>query len=260
VSARPISRDESFLRRLTFVIHIQRTTAPGHGAVVDYGALFAGHSFPDQAGEGRRLLAIKVRFEPMAYCLVEQDARPSRTEHHFHVPCRSFAGVELQNGLARGFSGKELGSLVAKEEVERDTSAAAGGSTSRRLAARTGVGLGDTGNIHAGQRLRVFGKGAVGADDEYVPQFVGVVRAHFLDAGIVCASGLIGAHQQFNFSGDVGIHRGQGYRVQTAGRFLLESRDRRFGRCARDQGSGAGRMQNPLRREIVGVGVAGALA
>jgi hypothetical protein len=39
-----------------------------------------------------------------------------------------------------------------------------------------------------------------------VPQFVGVAGTHFLDAGIVSASGSIGAHQQFDFGGDVGIH------------------------------------------------------
>src|SRR6202142_135188 len=60
-----------FLRRLAFVIHIQRASAPWHRAVVDHGALFAGHSFADQAGEGRRFLAIKVCLQSMTYSLVE---------------------------------------------------------------------------------------------------------------------------------------------------------------------------------------------
>ena len=122
------------------------------------------------------------------------------------------------------------------------------------------VRLRDAGNIHARQRLRVFRKRAVGADHQDGPQFVGIAGAYFLDARIVSASGLIGAHQQFNLGGNVGVHRRQRYGVQAAGRLLLESGDRRFRRRACDQRRGARGMKNPLRRKIVGVGIAGALA
>ena len=114
--------------------------------------------------------------------------------------------------------------------------------------------------IHARQRLRVFRKRAVGADHENVPQFVGIVRAHFLDSRIVTARRFIGAHQQLNLGGNVGIHRRQSHGIQAAGRLLLESGNRRFGRRARDQRRRASRMQNALRRKIVGVGISGALA
>ena len=124
-----------FLRRLAFVIHIQRPAPPRHGAVVDHRAFFAGHAFADQPGKCRRLLAIEVGFQPVADGLVQQNAGPSRTEHDFHVSRRSFARIELQNRLPRGFFGKELRSFVAEEEVERNPPAAARGSTSRRLAA-----------------------------------------------------------------------------------------------------------------------------
>ena len=77
---------------------------------------------------------------------------------------------------------------------------------------------------------------------------------------IVSASGLIGAHQQFNLGGNVGVHRRQRYGVQAAGRLLLESGDRRLRRRACDQRRRAGGMQNPLWRKIVGIGIAGALA
>ena len=91
-------------------------------------------------------------------------------------------------------------------------------------------------------------------------QFVGIAGAYFLDARIVSASGSIGAHQQFNLGGNVGVHRRQRHGIQAAGRLLLESGDRRLGRSARDQRRGARGMQNSLRRKIVGVGIAGALS
>ena len=49
-----------------------------------------------------------------------------------------------------------------------------------------------------------------------------------------------------------------GYRLRAG--FLLKADDRGLGRAAGDQGRGASRVQNALGREIVGVGVAGALA
>src|SRR5260370_5218878 len=120
-----------FLRRLAFVVYVQRSAAPRHGTVVDHRALFAGHSFADQASECRRLLAIEVGLQPVAHGFVHQNAGPSRTEHDFHVTSRSFARVELQNGLARGLFCKKLGSLVAKKEVERHPPAAAGAAPAR---------------------------------------------------------------------------------------------------------------------------------
>ena len=103
-----------FLRGLAFIIDVQRAAAPRHGAVIDHGALFAGHSFADQAGECRRLLAIEVGLQPVTDRLVQQNAGPSRTEHYFHVAGRSFARVELQNCLPRGLFGKELRSLLTR--------------------------------------------------------------------------------------------------------------------------------------------------
>ncbi len=191
----------------------------------------------------------------MAHGLVQQNTGPSWTEYHFHVSRRSFTRVELQNCLARGLLGKELGSLVAKKEVKRNPPAAA-----RAAAARSRLRLRDAGNIHARQRLRVFRKRPVGADHQNSPQFVGIAGAYFLDARIVSASRLIGAHQQFNLGSDVGIHRRQSYGIQAAGRFLLESSDRRLSGSARDQRRGASGMKNALRRKVVGVGIPSALA
>jgi len=62
-----------------------------------------------------------------------------------------------------GFLSEELGTLVAKEEVQSDASAAAGAATSR-----IALGLGDARNIHSGKRLGIFGEGSVGTDNKNI--------------------------------------------------------------------------------------------
>src|SRR5271169_2369481 len=138
----------------------------------------------------------------MTYSLVQQHAGPSWTEHDLHIASRSFTRVELQNRLAGSLFGKELGSLVAEKEIERNAAAAARGSTSR-----TSVRLRDARNIHARQRLRVFRKRAVGSDHQDRPQFVGIAGPNFFDSWIVSPNRPIGPHQQFNFGFNIRVHR-----------------------------------------------------
>ena len=159
---------------LAFIVNVERSAAPGHGAVVDDRAFFAGDALADEAGEGGSLLAIEVGFEAVADGFVQKDAGPSGAEDDFHFSGGSFAGVELQERLARGFLGEEFGILFSEEEVEGDTASAAGGA-----AGGVAFGLGDAGDVHAGERLRIFGEGSVGGDDENVAEFVGVAGADF---------------------------------------------------------------------------------
>ena len=173
---------DGVLRGLAFVVHVERAAPPGHGAVVDDGALFAGYALADQAGEGGGLLAIEVGFESVTDGFVQQHAGPAGAEHDFHLAGRSFASVELQDGLAGCFFREILGSFFAEEEIESDASAAAGAA-----AGGIAFGLGDAGNVHAGQRLGIFGESAVGTDHQDVAQLVGVAGANFLDARIVGA-------------------------------------------------------------------------
>ena len=121
--------EDGFLRRLAFIIHVQGATAPRHRAVVDDGALRAGNSFADQTSECRGLLTIEIGFQAVTHSLMQQNPRPSRTQHDFHVASWGFACIELQNRLARGLFGEELRSLVvfstSEKEVECHTSASA---------------------------------------------------------------------------------------------------------------------------------------
>ena len=118
---------------MPFIVHIQRSATPRHGAVVDHSALFAGHSFADQSGKGRSLLAIEVRFEPVTDGLVQQNSRPSRPKHNFHVSRRSFARIELQNRLPRGLFRKKFRRLFAKEKIKSHSAASAGTAAPRMV-------------------------------------------------------------------------------------------------------------------------------
>src|SRR5580658_8526362 len=186
---------------------------------------------------------------------MQKNARPSGAEDNFHFSGGSFTGVELQDRLACGFFGEEFGILVAEEKVEGDAASATGGA-----AGGVAFSLGDAADVHAGERLGVFGEGSVGADDENVAELVGVTGADFENAGIVGAGGFIGAHDEFDFRGDFGVDRGQRDGVEAAGCGLLKSGDGSFRGGAGDEGSGAGGVQDARGRKIVGVGVAGALS
>ena len=167
---------------------------------------------PIKPGERRCLLAIEIRFQSVADGFVQQNARPSRAEDDFHFARGSLAGVELQDRLPSGFLREIFGSLLAEEEVEGHASAAAGAAASG-----VALGLGDAGNIHAGQRLGIFGKRSIRADHQDVTEFIGIAGANFLDSRIVGASSFVGAHHQFHFGADLGINRGQRHGIKTAG-------------------------------------------
>src|SRR5260370_37260949 len=64
-----------FLRRLSFVVYVERTATPRHSSVVDHRAAFAGHALADQAGKSGRFLAIEISFQPVSNRLVQEDAR-----------------------------------------------------------------------------------------------------------------------------------------------------------------------------------------
>ena len=95
---------------------------------------------------------------------MDQDSGPAGTEHDFHFSGGSFAGVELKNRLSRGFFGEVLGSLLAEEEIERDSASATGAATGR-----IPFGLGNAGDVQAGKRLRVIGKCSIRADHKNAP-------------------------------------------------------------------------------------------
>ena len=186
---------------------------------------------------------------------VQQNAGPAGAEDDFHLAGGGSDRSELEDRLAGGLAGEVLGGLFRLEEVDLDAAAAAGGS------ARGAVGVfGEDEDVQTRQGLGVAGEGAVGGGDEDAAQFVGVAGAHLRDAGIVGAGGLVGAHDQIELGGEVAVEIDCWSRIQAWGLGLRKALHRLLGRAAGDQGRGARGAQQAVGGEVVGVGVAGALA
>ena len=115
-------------------------------------------------------------------------------------------------------------------------------------------------HTHACQWLRIFGERPIGADNENVPILVGVARPHFFDPRIECTRSLIRPHHEIDLGRDLGVHRRQRHRIEIVPPVRLQIHDRSLGRAARDQRRRPRRMQNPRRREVVGVGITRPLA
>jgi hypothetical protein len=59
------------LAGVAFVVHVQRATAVGHGAVIQHRHAFGRHALADAAAEGAGALAVEVPLQPMAHGLVQ---------------------------------------------------------------------------------------------------------------------------------------------------------------------------------------------
>ena len=78
----------------------------------------------------------------------------------------------------------------------------------------------DADDVHARERLGVVGETAIGADDENLPQFVGVSGTNFANARIVCTRGAVGPHHQFDLCRDFRVGRSHVDRIEIASRYV----------------------------------------
>ena len=95
----PILDQHGALRGRALIVDVERTPAPVQRTVVDDRDLLGRHLLPDPVRKGRRPLAIEVTLEPMADGLVEQDARPARTQYHRHRPRRRSDRIQIHERL-----------------------------------------------------------------------------------------------------------------------------------------------------------------
>src|SRR5262249_47066506 len=136
--------------RGSFIIDVEAAAAVGDRAVIDYRAERTRDLLANAPREGRRAFAIEVTFEAVADRLVQQDSRPSRTQHHDHFPRRRIDGVEVDDRLARRFE-RELAPALAFDKVfVFDASAAAVRPDLAMLAV-----VGDHGDVEAAERLQI---------------------------------------------------------------------------------------------------------
>src|SRR6185312_1957023 len=199
--------------------------------------------------------AIEIGFEPMTNGLMQQNSRPPRSEHYFHLACRSLASVKLNNGLPRCVLGKIFRSLFAVKEVESHAAAATGLAAGGIIAV-----LGDADHTEASHGLQVAGKSAVRTNYQDLPQFVSISAAHLHDAWIVGACRAIGSHHQFKLRCDVSVRRRRRYLIQLMDGCVFEALNRLLAGTTRDERRCARSAQDFFWSQIVCMRVASTLS
>ena len=191
----------------------------------------------------------------MADGFVQQNARPSRTQDHFHFARRGLARLELHNRLPRRFLGEMFRRAFAGEKLQAHAPAAAA-----RAGLKIAAVLGDGEDIEAHQRLEIRHHPAVRTGDQHVANLVAVSGPHLLDARVVGARGNVRPHHQGKLVGQITIRGGQDHRIEIV---VGVQRAQAHGGDARRAAGDARRnfrgLQNLFRGQVVRVGVAGLL-
>ncbi len=115
-------------------------------------------------------------------------------------------------------------------------------------------------DVEARERLGVGGEGAVGGGDEDAAQLVGEAGADLGDARVVGAGGGVGTLDEGELGGDLGVGGGAGDGIERVALGVAEALHELLGGAGGDEGRGAGGAEKAVGGEVVGVGVAGALA
>ena len=186
---------------------------------------------------------------------MQQDAGPAGAEHDFHFAGRGGDGPELQNCAPRRLARQALRAFRPNELVQPRPSAAARGTFGRGR-----VLFGNDEDVEPAKGLGIAGEGAVGGGNQDAPQFLGVAGTDLHDAGVEGPGGAVGAENQLQARGQVQVVAAQGNGVEVGGGGLGEPLDSLFRWPGGNQGRRAGGVQQPVGIEIVGIGVAGALA
>ncbi len=148
-----------------------------------------------------------------------------------------------------------LGAFRSGELLESGAAAAAGGAS-----CGDGAVFGDDEDVEAAEGLGVAGEGAVGGGDEDAAQLFAVAGAHLHDARIVGAGGAVGAQDQLEARGEVEVEAAERHGVEIGRGGLGESLHGLLRGAGGDERGGARGVEKALGAEVVGIGVAGALA
>ena len=228
---------------------------PGKRAVIDDGHARRGHALAHAARVGRGALAVEIAFQAVAHRLVQQHARPAGTQHHRHRPGGRVHRFQIDQRLAQGLAG-ELLRLAAIEKLGIRIAPAETGVT--RFAAA--VLLHDHLDVHAHQRPYVRGQHAVAARDQHRVHATGKADRHLLHARIGRTQQLVDDAQRF----DLGVVVQRIDRVVAGIQRTAAAAHQRVRRMraaiAGDRARGAGRAQQRLRIDVIGIGEAGLLA
>ncbi|MNQ20466.1 hypothetical protein D3C85_335550 [compost metagenome] len=182
------------LGRRAFVIHAERTTAAGQGAVVDDGAQTRGDLLAHAPAVGGTALAIEVAFQAMADRLVQQHPGPAGAHHHRQGAGRRGNRLEIDQGLAQRLAGVTHGAILAHEVAVVATPAATVAAT---LAAA--VLLDDHADIEAHQRANIDAQTAVLRRHQDAIPDPGEADRDLFDPRIESPRGHIDLLEQFDF-------------------------------------------------------------
>src|SRR5439155_21078134 len=125
-------------------------------AVVDDRAELGRDSLVQTAAERRDTLAVEIRFKAMSDCLVQQDARPTRSQHHRLCAGWGIDGVEVDDRLPRRLAGELDESRQAPSRIEFGEELETGPTTAAEASLLPcGSVVGDRGDMQAHERLDV---------------------------------------------------------------------------------------------------------
>ena len=187
--------------------------------------------------------------------LVEEDARPSRTQDHGHLARRRLDGVELDRRLPDRLGREAPPAVFLEEEVERDAPASSVGAD---LA--LAVLLHDDGDVQPGQRADIAHREARGCRDEDDDVLAAQARDDLLDARVESAGRPVHLEEQRDLPVQGGRDGRLGQRVEIVGAAGPHGDGGGRRGLVRDGARLTGGLFQIGQGEIVGVGVACALA
>src|SRR5262247_1987773 len=106
------------MRRITFVVHVQRTAAKRYSPVIHNCAQFRSNFLSDQTGECRGFLSVEISFQTMTNSFVQKNPRPAGRKDHFHRACRRVDSSKLENCLPGAFARNRLGVEISRKYIE----------------------------------------------------------------------------------------------------------------------------------------------
>ena len=195
--------------RRALVVDVERAAAVDHRAVVDHRHQFGGDLLTDAARERGDALAVEVALEPVADRLVQQDARPARTEDDGHRARRRVHGRQLQRRLARRLGGEALPALRLEIEVERHAATTAEGADLTLAAI-----LGDRRHVEPRERAHVADRPARRGGDQHDDLFARQGHDHLGHARVRRAARGVDLAHEVELARELGDDRRLGKRIE----------------------------------------------
>src|SRR5262245_15508598 len=148
------------MRRITFVVHVQRTAPKRYSPVIHNCAQLRSNFLSDQTGKRRGFLSVEISFQTMTNSFVQENPRPAGPEDHFHRACRRVDSSKLKNCLPGAFARNRLRVEISGKYIE---------SASAASTLITGLPsapfFSDAHDVHAHQWLTIPGCIALRCDD-----------------------------------------------------------------------------------------------